>query len=173
MKWILFTGTWRLTNKEVENDVRTEVRNVLEQGDGIITGGALGVDMFVLDEAMKCDPNYNHILVIIPTNLTIYSEYMKQPHLHGIVQPEQFQKLVSMLKTLKDKRPASLLEMAFTDNTRMEYFARDQEEVNHADSVYAFQVNDSLGTQDTIDKAKLKGIPILLHKKYVIEEVLI
>ena len=21
MKWVIFTGTWRLTNKEVENDV--------------------------------------------------------------------------------------------------------------------------------------------------------
>lgn len=39
MKWILFTGTWRLTNNEVEHDVRTSVRDVLASGGGIVTGG--------------------------------------------------------------------------------------------------------------------------------------
>jgi len=29
MKWILFTGTWRLVNKQLEADVRTAVREVL------------------------------------------------------------------------------------------------------------------------------------------------
>ena len=39
MKWILFTGTWRLVNEEVERDVRQATREVLARGDGIITGG--------------------------------------------------------------------------------------------------------------------------------------
>ena len=26
MKWVIFTGTWRLTNKQVEEDVRRAVR---------------------------------------------------------------------------------------------------------------------------------------------------
>ena len=39
MKWVLFTGTWRLTNAEVEQDVRTAVREVLARGDGVLTGG--------------------------------------------------------------------------------------------------------------------------------------
>ncbi len=38
MKWILFTGTWRLTNSEVEHDVRAAAREVLSRGDGIVTG---------------------------------------------------------------------------------------------------------------------------------------
>lgn len=32
MKWTLFTGTWRLTNSEVEADVRSSVREVLAGG---------------------------------------------------------------------------------------------------------------------------------------------
>ncbi len=39
MKWVIFTGTWRLTNKQVEEDVRHAVREVLSRGDGIVTGG--------------------------------------------------------------------------------------------------------------------------------------
>lgn len=166
MKWIIFTGTWQLTNEEVERDVRQEVRNVLEGGDAIITGGALGVDWFALDEAMRCDSSCERILVIIPTKLEIFTEYLKQPRLQGKISMEDFEKVTNALKTLKEKRKESLFEMDFTDNTRMEYFARNQLEVDRGDAVYAFQVNDSQGTQDTIDKAIIKGIPILLHKKY-------
>ena len=42
MKWILFTGTWRLTNKEVEEDVRAAAREVIARGDGVLTGGRQG-----------------------------------------------------------------------------------------------------------------------------------
>ena len=169
MKWIIFTGTWQLTNEEVERDVRHAVREVLARGDAIITGGALGVDWFALDEAMKCDQTCERIMVIIPTKLEIFTEYLKQPRLQGKISMEDFEKVTTALETLKSRRKESLVEMDFTDNTRMEYFARNQEEVNRGDAVYAFQVNDSQGTQDTIDKAIVKGIPILLHKKYSIE----
>lgn len=49
MKWILFTGTWRLTNEEVEKDVCKAAREVIERGDGIVTGGATGVDYFAIE----------------------------------------------------------------------------------------------------------------------------
>lgn len=39
MKWILVTGTWRLTNKEVEDDVRLAARKIFEEGNGLVTGG--------------------------------------------------------------------------------------------------------------------------------------
>jgi len=39
MKWVIFTGTWRLTNKEVEEDVRSAVRDCISNGYGIVTGG--------------------------------------------------------------------------------------------------------------------------------------
>lgn len=42
MKWILFTGTWRLTNEEVEQDVRKAAREVIARGDGVLTGGQQG-----------------------------------------------------------------------------------------------------------------------------------
>jgi preprotein translocase subunit YajC len=47
MKWILFTGTWRLTNKEIERDVRQAVLDVINRGDGIVTGGGYGGRLFL------------------------------------------------------------------------------------------------------------------------------
>ena len=43
MKWYGITG-WRKTSPEVEADVRKTVREIIERGDGIVTGGALNVD---------------------------------------------------------------------------------------------------------------------------------
>ena len=44
------------------------MREVLARGDGGITGGATGVDYFVMDEAMKIDATAARLLVIIPQN---------------------------------------------------------------------------------------------------------
>ena len=52
MKWIAIAGTWKLINTRVEEDVRNEVREIIAHGDGIISGGALGVDYIATDEAL-------------------------------------------------------------------------------------------------------------------------
>lgn len=54
--------------------------------------------------------------------------------------------------------------------TQEHYDLRHNEEVKISDEVHAFQVNNSTGTQDTIDKARSAGLPISLHKKYTIVE---
>lgn len=40
------------------------------------------------------------------------------------------------------------------------YYLRNQDVVDAADELLAFQVNASAGTQDTVDKARMKGIPV-------------
>ncbi|MFA6608928.1 MAG: hypothetical protein WCT07_03400 [Candidatus Paceibacterota bacterium] len=55
------------------------------------------------------------------------------------------------------------------DITQAHYDVRHNEEVMFSDEVYAFQVNNSTGTQDTIDKAKASGLTIASHKKYEIK----
>jgi hypothetical protein len=58
--------------------------------------------------------------------------------------------------------------MNYSVITQDVYNLRNSEEVKYSDEVYAFQVNESTGTQDTIDKAKASGLTISLHKKYKI-----
>ncbi|HTK85564.1 MAG TPA: hypothetical protein VL625_10820, partial [Patescibacteria group bacterium] len=57
MKWIGISGTWRTTSEQVEQDVRAAVRAIIAAGDGIISGGATGVDFFAADEALKLVPD--------------------------------------------------------------------------------------------------------------------
>ena len=53
MKWIGISGSWRKTNKEIEEKIRNIVCEIMQRGDGIVSGGALGVDYIALDEALK------------------------------------------------------------------------------------------------------------------------
>lgn len=166
MRWILFTGTWRLTNSQVEQDVRASVRGVLARGDGIVTGGATGVDYFAMDEAMQIDPAASQLQVIIPTDLKsyiydYYTNWCMEP-----VTKESIALLEKLLERIKQASPKALLEMPYKSITQYHYDLRNDEEIRHSDAVYAFQVNSSSGTQDTIVKSIKAGLPIELHQKY-------
>lgn len=168
MKWILFTGTWKLTNKEVETDVRQAVREVIGRGDGILTGGATGVDYFVMDEVLKLKPNATHLRVIIPARLESYIHDYFTNWCHEPITVEDINRLAVLLKKIKEANPASLLEMPYDVITQEHYNLRHDQEVMYSDEVHAFQINESTGTQDTIDKSAKAGLPTTHHKKYSI-----
>jgi hypothetical protein len=171
MKWILFTGTWRLTNDQVESDVREAARDVLLRGDGIVTGGATGVDYVAMDEAMLIDPSASRLVVIIPANL---ESYIHDYYTNWCMEPvtkETIDALAALLQKIKATNPAALVEMPYDSITQDHYNLRHSEEVARSNAVYAFQVNESPGTQDTIDKAITAGLPIELHKKYSIQDI--
>lgn len=170
MKWILFTGTWRLTNSEVEADVRTAAREVLERGDGIVTGGATGVDYFVIDELKKIDPQFIKLKVFLPTSLEAYIEDYRNNWLHTPITIQDIDKLEVLLKEVRSTNPEALFELPYTNITQVEYNLRHLDEVKNSDEVYAFQVNGSTGTQGTIEKAVAAGLPVALHKTYIIAE---
>ncbi len=167
MKWILFTGSWRTINKEVENDVRTATREVLSHGDGIVTGGTTGVDFFAIDEAMKLFPDASRLKVIIPAFLNNYiinyrTNWCKKP-----ITDEIINNLEKLLVKIIDVNPSAVIQIQNdTIIDDKEYLLRNTEEVKISDEVFAFQINNSFGTQDTIDKAINAGLPISLYKKY-------
>jgi hypothetical protein len=172
MKWVIFTGTWRLTNKELENDVRLAARRVFEAGDGLVTGGATGADYFAMDEFVKLNPDCTRIRIFIPARLEHFiADYRKNWKPHPITDLD-IDNVEHILNLIKARNPSALFEVKKDegDISQTEYDLRHNEEVTFSDEVYAFQVNNSTGTQDTIDKAKAAGMPVALHKKYIIEE---
>lgn len=170
MKWIIFTGTWRLTNKEVENDVRQAARQVFESGDGLVTGGATGVDFFAMDEFLKLNPECTRIRIFIPARLEHFISDYRKNWKHDPITDVDIDNLEYVLKIIKERNPSAVFEVRKNsgDITQDQYDLRHNEEVTFSDEVYAFQVNNSTGTQDTIDKAKASGLVISLHKKYTI-----
>ncbi len=171
MKWILFTGTWRLTDARVEHDVRAMAKEVIQRGDGIITGGATGVDYFAMTEALAHDSSGKSLKVFLPTNLENYIHDYRTNWCKPPVTTQSIDALDVCLRKLQAARPEHLFALPYDgDITQQHYNLRHNDEVAHSDEVYAFQANDSTGTQDTIDKARAAGLPIALHKQYSIAE---
>ena len=117
---------------------------------------------------MKIDPSASSLKVIIPANLEsycfdYYTNWCTPPITRNIIQA-----LEKLLKDIKNANPNALIEMPYDIITQEHYNLRHDEEVKISHEVYAFQVNNSTGTQDTIDKARASGLPISLHKKYTI-----
>lgn len=172
MKWILITGTWRLTNKNVENDVRSVVRKVFEDGDGIVTGGATGVDYFAMDEFLKLNPDCTRIRTFIPAKLEHYINDYRKNWKQSPIGDLDIDNLAFLLNLIKTRNPSSVFEVRKDsgDISQNDYDLRHDEEVTFSDELYAFKVNDSTGTSDTIRKAEEAGLPIKLYKKYNIIE---
>ncbi len=122
-----------------------------------------------MDECVK--NNYtNKLRVFIPSDVEHYiSDYYKNWCQEPIIK-EDISNLENVLRKIQETNPSALLEMKHEggDITQNHYDLRHNEEVMFADEVYAFQVNNSTGTQDTIDKAIASGLVISLHKKYTI-----
>jgi CO dehydrogenase/acetyl-CoA synthase beta subunit len=173
MKWILFTGTWRLTNNEVEQDVRAVARQVFEAGDALVTGGATGVDYYAMSEWILHDITCCRIRIFIPAKLDHFIADYSKNWKHAPITSDDIQNIEKVLRHIQEKNPAAILEVKKEegDITQEEYDVRHNEEVTFSDEVYAFQVNNSSGTGDTIKKAEAAGLPVTLHKKYTIDEL--
>lgn len=122
-----------------------------------------------MDECSK-NAYFNKIRIFLPANIDHYIEDYYKNWCQEPVTKEDIANLESLLRHIQEKNPSAMLEMKHDggDITQDHYDVRHNEEVTFADEVYAFQVNNSTGTQDTIDKAIKAGLPITLHKKYSI-----
>jgi hypothetical protein len=155
MKWVAISGSWRHTDSQIENDVRRCVSEIITKGDGIVSGGALGVDYIATDEALN---RQGKLKILIPSTLDIYRDHYFKRAQEGVVTDEKARTLISQLEEVK--RRGFLIEGTDLILNKETYFNRITQIVAEADKLVAFQVNKSEGTQDTIDKAIKKGIPV-------------
>jgi len=165
MKWVAISGSWRKTNEEVENDVRQAVREIIKRGDGIVTGGALNVDYFATDEALKVNPEAKQIKVCLPVTLELFSAHYRKRADEGVITHQQAEELITQLMALKKTNPSALIENE--KNTIVDkdtYYERNTKVMDLSNELYAFQVNDSEGVQNTVNKARENGKFVELKK---------
>lgn len=168
MKWVGISGGWRKINQEIENNVRIVVREIIEHGDGIISGGALNVDYIALDEALKHDFRAEKIKIFLPTTLEKYTEHYKKHANLGTITFKQADDLINQLIKLKELNSEALIENSdtnFTEETKKEmYYDRNSKVIEASDELIAFHIktnaSEGAGTMDTIEKAKIKNIPL-------------
>jgi len=161
MKWIAIAGSWRHTNFDTENQVREDVRSLLALGNGLVSGGALGVDFFATEEALLADVNASQLKIIIPSTLEIYSAHYLQRASEGVITRRQAESLILQLETVRSM--GCLLEGTAQIINKEAYFNRITQIIDLADELIAFHINNTEGTQDTIEKARNKGIAVKVY----------
>jgi hypothetical protein len=167
--WFGISGSWKKTNEKVEQGVREAVRKIINRGDGIISGGALNVDYFATDEALRLNPTADKIKIFIPVVLNLYTAHYRKRAAEGVITFKQAETLVTQLEKLKATNPNALI--GNPQNTAVDtksYFERNTDVVNASDAIVGFQVNESEGVGDTITKAISQGKPVYLEK-FIIE----
>lgn len=162
-KWVGISGSWAVTTKKAERDVRKVVRSVIKRGGGIVTGGALNVDSFATDEAIKMDPKCEHLKIFLPVALKLYSAHYRKRAKEGVITEKQAGDLIAQLEYVKNANPKALIENKtnkVVDKTT--YFERNTKVAKTSNELYVFHVEESTGggTADTVEKAKRLGIPV-------------
>ncbi len=160
MKWVAIAGGWRKTNDKVDQDVRSEIKKIFSAGNGIISGGALGVDYIALDEALKNDQEALRIKIFIPSTFEIYKNHFISRANEGVITIKQASGLIEQIAKLKSINPGALIEGPDKILNQESYFRRITEIIKNSDELIAFHINKTEGTQDTIEKAAVKNIPI-------------
>ena len=159
--WFGISGSWRKTSQEVEQAVRKAVREIIEKGGGIVTGGALNVDWFATDEALRVDARAEHIKIFLPVVLELYAAHYRKRAKEGVITEAQAEQLIGLLERVQETNPEALIEHPenqIVDQTT--YFQRNTEVVNASDAVVGFQVNESEGVSDALTKAVQEGKPV-------------
>lgn len=169
MKWIYLTGTTGMTTKRVEIDVHNSVREILSNGNSMIVGGTQGVELFAMTEMLAKDPTCTHIRVILPAKLPTYIQFLFTKQQNGAMTQEEYVLLENALNAIQKANPSAILELKHTLITSTEQRERVTECIKYCDEVFAFQVESSQGTQETVLKAADMQRPIVLYKKYTLQ----
>ena len=168
MRWHGITGSWRTTNEKVEKDVINRVKNIISNGEGIVSGGALGVDYIATKTALDYG-NFEQIKLFLPIQKYDFMEHYFKRHEEGVISLGQAKDITRQLYQINEISPESIIDSTpYHKADSKSYYARNSQIVEISDILEAFQVNNSHGVEDTIKKAKDKGIPINL-KKYEIK----
>jgi hypothetical protein len=100
----------------------------------------------------------SRLKIIIPSPLAIYSAHYLNRASEGVITHEQAESLILQLEMLKSM--GCLVEETAQIIDKEAYFNRITQIIDLADELIAFHVNGSEGTQDTINKARNKGIGV-------------
>src|SRR4030042_2284118 len=128
IQWVGISGSWAITTKEIEKDVREVVRDVIKKGGGIVTGGALNVDSFATDEAIKIDPKCKRLKIFLPVTLKLYSAHYRKRAREGVITEKQAENLITQLEYVRRTNPQAIIENKINkvvDKTT--YFERNTE----------------------------------------------
>ncbi len=168
MSWYAISGSWRTINDKVKRDVERTVEKIILAGDGIINGGALGVDYIATDVVLRKGNPRTQLRLYLPIRLEDLCKHFFKRAEEGVITKKQAARVTSQWEEVaRICRDCIYDNLGFSKANIESYYARNTKIVEDCDGLYAFQVNDSKGTKDAIDKAKRLGKEVHVKKYYI------
>lgn len=164
MRWLAVVGSGPKFDRQIETDVRKTVTEAVEAGDGIVSGGGLGVDQIAIAAAIAASGRRKRLKVILPTPLEVYTSYCRQQASEGRVDPRQAEELVAQLERVRAIGRAALIEMDYEAVSPDSIEAKNQAVVDLADHLLAFGVDQDPQTESTISRAEQRSIPTTVKR---------
>lgn len=180
MKWFGISGSWRINNLEVRKnlpegirkkiekvrlDVTKDVKKIIQTGNGIITGGALGVDYYATEVVLKYGNPATQLRIYLPIKLDDFCNHYFRRANEGVITHKQAEMIVSLLKKVRDISDKCIKDDWEWEKANTEsYYGRNTFIVENADELYIYHVNETKGTQDVIDKAIRMKKPVHIKK---------
>ncbi|MCH8519575.1 MAG: hypothetical protein LAT82_02365, partial [Nanoarchaeota archaeon] len=97
MKWYAISGSWRITTPRVQEDVEGVVREIILNGDGIVTGGALGVDYVATQIVLTQGNPKKQLKLYLPISLDNFCRHYKTRASQEVITQEQADMIISQL----------------------------------------------------------------------------
>ena len=168
MKWYAISGSWRRGNDELNLNVKETVSRIISEGNGILTGGALGVDDVATTTVLHNGSPSKQLRIYLPVSLERYTKHLWKRAEERVITNQQADSLTYRLSHLKEHFPECIIDnTSFKDVNPESYYARIDRIVGECDELHAFHVNDSEGVGYSIDKAKEMGKPVHVKKYYI------
>ena len=183
MKWYGISGSWRNITSDVERDVKDAAESIIlyqggsREGEinprkGIVTGGALGVDFLAAQTVLEKGDPERQLRIYLPVGLEKYLEYYESMAKKGAITYTQAADLARLLTGFRAISSGIISHYGdYEEVNRKSYYERNTGIVRLCDELYSFQVNDSRGTQDAIDKAISLGKIVHLKRYYTQDHV--
>lgn len=164
MKRVAILGTWKSIQIDIVDDVRSFTRQVIRDGNIIMTGGSAGVDYFVAEECLKSDPKAAKLEIVLPLPFEKYKSHIRKSGIMSAISQEEADKLIHQLQNVRELNKTSLKAMKTLEFSNDALMARNTAVAAIADELIVFQINDSTDVEAALTQARKREIPVrILH----------
>lgn len=166
MNRVAILGTWKTIQDDIAEDVSQYVRQVVQRGDRLYTGGSPGAEHAALAEALKWDDRAENIEIILPCPLDAYKSHLLKSALSHVISKDEADGLVKLLYALQIKNRKCFKFMKTPLATQEALTARNLAIADYVDEMIAFQINDSTDMEVCALRARKREIPLKLLQYY-------
>lgn len=166
MKRVAILGTWKSIQTDITDDVIPFVRQIIQRGDKIMTGGGPGIEYMAAMESLRKDMLAENLEIVLPVPFEIYKSHLLKSAVRNVISKDEADKIIMQLQNLRLNSKTALKAMKLKEFNNDTLRARNAAIADVADEILIFQINDSADMDPAIERARKREIPLRIMHYY-------